>query len=209
WVRDLGSTEGTRVNGQPIDGRTVLEPSDLVGIGQHLLRVHSSADRTAAPGPALAEALAHLPEDLAQRLRAEALADRWEADAWRSLVSDPGAWLDHIDDREALLASIEAQLEAWGVADQLGTIDDDFAARSLPSSLGAAVKRRVQALQRWVGPLLTRAVPVRDLRTATKRFQLGQLARALEATGGNRAQAAERLGVSRQFIYRLLDHEES
>ncbi|MEN0067319.1 MAG: FHA domain-containing protein, partial [Myxococcota bacterium] len=23
WVRDLGSTEGTRVNGQPIDGRTV------------------------------------------------------------------------------------------------------------------------------------------------------------------------------------------
>jgi pSer/pThr/pTyr-binding forkhead associated (FHA) protein len=30
---DLGSTNGTRVNGVPIDGRSVIKPGDEIGFG--------------------------------------------------------------------------------------------------------------------------------------------------------------------------------
>ncbi len=205
WVRDLGSTDGTRVNGRLVDGRHALGPDDLVGIGPHLLRVRASTDRTTGPGPALAEALGQLPAELAERLRAEVMADRWEADAWRAIVAEPGAWIDRIDDRDDLLAAIEAQLRAWDVDPGRRRLDEPGTLVFLAEGREPAEARRIRALQRWVSPLLDRAVPVRDLRDATKQFQQAQLDRALRATGGNRAAAAERLGVSRQFVYRLLD----
>lgn len=201
WVRDLGSTGGTWVNGAPTDGRHPLGPDDLVSIGDHLLRVRDPSARFAEPGPALAEALAELPEPLARRLRAEVLADRWEADAWRAIASDPADLIDRIDDRDALVRAIEGRLLALGVR---APVDEDFGARRF-SGLDPAVARRVSALQRFAEPLLTRARVVGDLKAATKEYQRTQLERALRATGGNRAQAAERLGVSRQFVYRLLD----
>ncbi|MEM6929785.1 MAG: FHA domain-containing protein, partial [Myxococcota bacterium] len=124
WVRDLGSTDGTRVNGVLAEGRQVLGPDDLVGIGGHLLRVRAPSDRSEAPGPALTEALAALPRELGVRLRAEVMADRWEADRWRSLVADPGGWVDRIDDRDDLVAAIEAQLRAWDVDPGRRRLDD-------------------------------------------------------------------------------------
>ena len=48
-----------------------------------------------------------------------------------------------------------------------------------------------------------------DLLAATERFQQQMVHSALEATGGNRTKAAERLGVSRQWLYSLLTKWES
>ncbi len=39
FVEDLGSTNGTLVDGQPISGTWVLEPGDTVGVGGVTLRV--------------------------------------------------------------------------------------------------------------------------------------------------------------------------
>jgi pSer/pThr/pTyr-binding forkhead associated (FHA) protein len=38
WVEDLGSTHGTRVNGNPIEGACVIQPEDEVQIGSVILR---------------------------------------------------------------------------------------------------------------------------------------------------------------------------
>lgn len=39
WVEDLGSTNGTYVNGEQIDGRQALQPGDVVRIGETELRL--------------------------------------------------------------------------------------------------------------------------------------------------------------------------
>ena len=44
-----------------------------------------------------------------------------------------------------------------------------------------------------------------DLKTATERFQRQRVEASLRATGGNRTRAAERLGVSRQWLHRLME----
>jgi pSer/pThr/pTyr-binding forkhead associated (FHA) protein len=41
WVTDLGSTNGSFVNGQQIDGRARIRPGDVVRIGDTRLRVES------------------------------------------------------------------------------------------------------------------------------------------------------------------------
>jgi pSer/pThr/pTyr-binding forkhead associated (FHA) protein len=41
WILDLGSTNGSFVNGKPIDGRARLRPGDVVRIGDTRLRVVS------------------------------------------------------------------------------------------------------------------------------------------------------------------------
>jgi pSer/pThr/pTyr-binding forkhead associated (FHA) protein len=41
WVVDLGSRNGTFLNGAPVDGRERLEPGDLLRIGDTQLRVAS------------------------------------------------------------------------------------------------------------------------------------------------------------------------
>lgn len=38
WVSDLGSTNGTLVNGEPVDGRRLLSNGDVVRVGQTELR---------------------------------------------------------------------------------------------------------------------------------------------------------------------------
>ena len=48
-----------------------------------------------------------------------------------------------------------------------------------------------------------------DLQTATERFQQQMISTALKATDGNRTKAAERLGVSRQWLHSLLARWES
>ena len=39
WIVDLGSTNGTYVNGQPVSGRERLEEGDLVRVGETELRI--------------------------------------------------------------------------------------------------------------------------------------------------------------------------
>ncbi len=46
--------------------------------------------------------------------------------------------------------------------------------------------------------------PSLDLAAATERFQQARVRAALEANGGNRSAAARQLGVSRQWLHRLL-----
>jgi pSer/pThr/pTyr-binding forkhead associated (FHA) protein len=43
-VRDVGSTNGTTVNGVPISDETVLSPGDIVGLGQVTIVVLSEQD---------------------------------------------------------------------------------------------------------------------------------------------------------------------
>ena len=43
-----------------------------------------------------------------------------------------------------------------------------------------------------------------DLQAATLEFQRRRVEAALEASGGNRTKAAEALGVSRQWLHRLM-----
>lgn len=55
-VKDLGSANGTYVNGQKVDGQRVLEPGDELMIGQVKLRVEKKAAAPAAPESAAAPA---------------------------------------------------------------------------------------------------------------------------------------------------------
>jgi len=48
-----------------------------------------------------------------------------------------------------------------------------------------------------------------DLPTALARLEAAMIARALAATGGNRAEAARRLGIHRQLLYQKLDRQAS
>lgn len=43
WVEDLGSTNGTRVNGRPIGAATVIVPGDLLEFGGVRLRLERAA----------------------------------------------------------------------------------------------------------------------------------------------------------------------
>src|SRR5699024_9436308 len=40
WIMDLGSTNGTQVNGQPLQGKVQLHNGDIVSIGRVHLRAH-------------------------------------------------------------------------------------------------------------------------------------------------------------------------
>jgi hypothetical protein len=40
WIRDLGSTNGTMVGGEPISGERVLSPGDVIGVGDYTLTFH-------------------------------------------------------------------------------------------------------------------------------------------------------------------------
>jgi hypothetical protein len=46
WIRDLGSTNGTMIGGEPVVGERVLSPGDAIGIGDYTLTfcVESAAD---------------------------------------------------------------------------------------------------------------------------------------------------------------------
>ncbi|MBA2302123.1 MAG: FHA domain-containing protein [Acidobacteria bacterium] len=46
---DLGSTNGTFVNGQRVDGRASVKPGDTIGIGRVDLLVSEGMDSTGAP----------------------------------------------------------------------------------------------------------------------------------------------------------------
>jgi pSer/pThr/pTyr-binding forkhead associated (FHA) protein len=85
-LRDLGSTNGTRVNGQRVR-RAALLPNDQLSIASHKFRVHLGPDGEPAPAPA-SEMTQHLEADeVAKLLRrdgtraAEALQDSDELPA--------------------------------------------------------------------------------------------------------------------------------
>lgn len=46
WVEDLGSTNGTRLNGQPLEGRQALKDGDRIQLGQNTLIRASLQDAT-------------------------------------------------------------------------------------------------------------------------------------------------------------------
>ncbi|MDR3634221.1 MAG: FHA domain-containing protein [Isosphaeraceae bacterium] len=62
-VKDLGSANGTFVNGQKVDGQRVLEPGDELMIGSVKLRVEKKSGAT--PAPAAVTAPAAKPSDTA------------------------------------------------------------------------------------------------------------------------------------------------
>ncbi|MFI5958001.1 FHA domain-containing protein, partial [Cryptosporangium sp. NPDC051539] len=51
-VRDLGSTNGTSVNGAPIQAETLLNPGDVVGLGDVRIVVLGSREEATTPGNA-------------------------------------------------------------------------------------------------------------------------------------------------------------
>ena len=49
YIEDRGSTNGTYLNGQRVDGRASVKPGDTIGIGRVDLLVSEGMDSTAAP----------------------------------------------------------------------------------------------------------------------------------------------------------------
>ena len=94
--------------------------------------------------------------------------------------------------------------EAWLVGrDWPGNV------RELENALRGAVGRAIVDGADRLRPEHFAGAPARgpetwDLSTATDAFQRDLVRRALEACGGNRTQAATRLGVSRPWLYKLL-----
>jgi hypothetical protein len=60
-VEDLGSTNGTLVNGQRISGPHVLSPGDQITLGKTTLQLEGAAPAAAAPAPTPAPAAAPAP----------------------------------------------------------------------------------------------------------------------------------------------------
>jgi len=60
WVEDLNSTHGTRVNGAPINGALVIQPTDQVQIGSVVLRITVQTAEDTGPEVPLTEG--HKPE---------------------------------------------------------------------------------------------------------------------------------------------------
>ncbi|MBZ0270297.1 SpoIIE family protein phosphatase [bacterium] len=54
-IQDLGSLNGTRVNGQPVQGSTTAHPGDTVEFGSVLLRVADDPDHVTATTPQLSD----------------------------------------------------------------------------------------------------------------------------------------------------------
>jgi len=54
-VQDLGSLNGTRVNGQPVQGSSTARPGDTIEFGSVLLRVASDPDQVTATTPQLSD----------------------------------------------------------------------------------------------------------------------------------------------------------
>src|SRR5439155_20497591 len=50
-IEDLGSANGTFLNGQPVDGRPPLEPADSIRIGSTTLQLVAAGREPAAPAP--------------------------------------------------------------------------------------------------------------------------------------------------------------
>jgi len=60
WVEDLNSTHGTRVNGAPINGALVIQPTDQVQIGSVVLRITVQTAEDTGPEVPMTEG--HEPE---------------------------------------------------------------------------------------------------------------------------------------------------
>jgi pSer/pThr/pTyr-binding forkhead associated (FHA) protein len=87
-LRELGSVNGTFVNGVPVRSQATLAPGDLVQISDFVLSFEAGRPEVVAPAdldeptstglkPSLGEAIAHegrLAEALTRRLRAEGLS---------------------------------------------------------------------------------------------------------------------------------------
>src|SRR5438477_332511 len=50
-IEDLGSANGTFLNGQPVHGRTPLEPGDSIRIGSTTLQLVAAGRNPTAPAP--------------------------------------------------------------------------------------------------------------------------------------------------------------
>ena len=94
-VEDLGSSNGTKVNGKKIERRVALKPGDVVGVGKVRLRVTIGAAAPAKQSAVKVAAVAAAPGDLEARYRlgnAYALAARRaeaEAELARVIAGDP------------------------------------------------------------------------------------------------------------------------
>ncbi|MBW1881553.1 MAG: sigma-54-dependent Fis family transcriptional regulator, partial [Deltaproteobacteria bacterium] len=86
----------------------------------------------------------------------------------------------------------------------------------LRAAIARAMSQRATAIgpehlapRRTVGDPNAAPPPDADLQSATEHFQQQMIRAAIAASGGNRSQAAKRLGVSRQWLHRLLSRWES
>ena len=86
FVEDLGSSNGTKVNGKKIDRRVAVKPGDVVGVGK--VRVRAALVADAAPAARKPDSAARKPAEPAARRPAEPAARR-PAESGASKPAEP------------------------------------------------------------------------------------------------------------------------
>jgi pSer/pThr/pTyr-binding forkhead associated (FHA) protein len=159
-VEDLGSRNGTRVNGERLEGRRRLRPGDLVEIGSYLLALAEEGARAAEDRPALTPALPlqalELAElEAAQLARGDGAASAAALPALTALTAESLASLDTtLEAPGPAVGAVEPTLEAPGPA--VGAVEPTLEA---PGAVVGTVEATLEA----PGPVVSAAEATLDV----------------------------------------------
>lgn len=196
WLRDV---EQAMASGEPV----VIRHLDVLAADA---AASLAAVLDAAPGVAV---IATVAEDVGDGAAstAQALTDRFER-----LVRVPGL-ADRADELPGLIRSILGRLTPTGAVQMAPEVVQALTRVELPGNVRqleavlhrVVVRRRLGTITLDDLPPEVRAATHRPHLTAMEQHECEAIAGALAAAGGNKAAAAEALGISRSTLYRKLD----
>ena len=168
-LEDLGSTNGTRLNGAAISARVALRDGDQIGLGRALVTVQAGAHQLIAAAPA-AKAVGFdgtLPVGDDELERSFSGHEALRAIYRLTRVLEPGAPGPAVARRVVELAreTLGADRVVLDLADEIAATGDDL---RVPAAVTDVVSRQGRALLTRLGepPVSVLAVPVRTRTTA-------------------------------------------
>ncbi len=119
-VNDLGSTNGTTVNGAPVFAETPLRPGDVIGLGATEILVHDAADAAPVPDQGRGVPVQRRPalEELAAEVTEAAIVRYRPGTAGEKAAADYAGAVRRARRRLAGFGS-----EPWGVRPQICLVD--------------------------------------------------------------------------------------